>query len=249
MDFVLTCDLDWASEPSIESLLAIAERFRIRPTVFVTHRSDAVEQAAREGRVELGIHPNFLEGSTHGQTIEQVVGHVLALVPGAKAVRCHRHHTSPQIERVLAARGLAWDSNGCRLLQPGLEAEPLASGLLRLPVFYEDDLHWEAGHGWRFADYAAAFFSPGLKVLDVHPFFVALNVPDAAFYARCKPLIRTLTAEQAQRLRHPGAGAATFLVEALTRIQQAGHRFVTLGELARDLSGAAGPGSGRLQTA
>ncbi len=235
MDFVLTCDLDWASEPCIETLLAIAARFGVRPTVFVTHESAAVRRAADARRAEVGVHPNFLPGSTHGDSIEAVLDHVLALAPGARSIRGHRHHTSPEIERAAASRGLTLDSNGCRLLAPDLRPEPLPSGLLRLPVFFEDDLHWEAGRSWRFADCAPVFFSSGLKVLDVHPFFVALNIPDAAAYARCKPLIPTLTAAQAAGLRHSGAGAGTFLVEALTGILAAGHRFVTLGELADGL--------------
>ena len=85
---------------------------------------------------------------------------------------------------------------------------------------------------WNFETFRHAFFAPGLKVLNFHPFFVALNAPDADFYRRHKQHIRTLTREQAARLIHRGAGARSFLHEAIAAVLAAGHRFVTLGELA-----------------
>jgi hypothetical protein len=89
---------------------------------------------------------------------------------------------------------------------------------------------------WRFADHALAFFSPGLKVLNFHPFFVALNAPDAAFYQRHKSKIQTLDAKDAAELRHAGQGSESFLIEAITAIHAAGHDFMTLGALAERLA-------------
>ena len=235
MDFVLTSDLDWSSDYCIENFLAIAARFSITPTVFVTHESAAIGKAAEKGRVELGIHPNFLPPSTHGDSFESILAHVLGLVPKPVAVRCHRYIAGPAIERMLAERGLRIDSNTCRHLECGLAPVDLPSGLLRLPVFFEDDFHWMQGMTWRFTDHAPAFFSPGLKILNFHPFFVALNIPDATFYSRHKPHIPTLAADDASRCRHRGKGSRTFLIEALTAIRAAGHGFVTLGELAKSL--------------
>jgi hypothetical protein len=232
MDFVLTSDLDWASEYCIKHFLEIAAQFPIKPTLFVTHESAAVRIAAEEERVELGIHPNFLPGSSHGNDIESVIDHVLRLVPRPVAVRSHRYLDSPQIAAGLANRGFKLDSNLCMHLKCNLGPVALPNGLVRLPVFFEDDIHWDHGLGWRFDAYAADFLSPGLKILNFHPFFVALNVPDAAFYARHKSLIGSLTRQQAAEIRYRGAGAGTFLVDAVRAILAAGHRFVTLGELA-----------------
>jgi len=231
VDYVLTCDVDWASEACTEHLLDVAARFGIRPTVFVTHASEAVRRAAAAGRVELAAHPNFTPGTTQGEGVEAVIDYVRTLAPDAVAVRCHRHFTGPQIETALARRGFRLDSTTYHHLEPDITAETLPSGLTRLPVFFEDDCHWQAGFSWRFADHAAAFFSPGLKVLNFHPFFVMLNIPHARFYARLKHRITSLTADEAARLRHRGAGAGTFLIEALTAIRAQGHRFITLGEL------------------
>jgi hypothetical protein len=230
--FVLTADLDWASEYCIENFLAIADRFSVKPTVFVTHKSAVIRKAFHEGRVELGIHPNFLQGSTHGKTIDAILAHVLELVPQALAVRCHRHVAGPEIESALITHGLRIDSNTCRHLEHRLGPLDLGAGLLRLPVFFEDDFHWIQNRTWRFADHKIDFFSTGLKVLNFHPFFVALNVPDATFYQRHKSLIPTLTARDADRVRHEGQGTSTFLIDAINAIHAAGHTFVTLSQMA-----------------
>jgi hypothetical protein len=224
--------LDWASEYCIEHFLEVASQYLIKPTLFVTHESAAVRRASQEGRVELGIHPNFLPGSSHGHDIESVIDHVLHLVPHPIAVRCHRYFDNPKIEAALANRGLKLDSNLCMHLERNLGAHVLPNGLLRLPVFFEDDIHLDRGLEWRFDAYAANFLSPGLKILNYHPFFVTLNVPDAEFYARHKSLIGSLTRQQADEIRYRGAGAGSFLVDAIKAVLAAGHRFVTLGELA-----------------
>jgi hypothetical protein len=233
MDFVLTSDLDWASEHCIEHFLEVAARFSIKPALFVTHESAAVRRASAEGRVELGVHPNFLPGSTQGNNVDEVMDHVLHLVPKPIAVRCHRYFWNEQIAATFAARGLQLDSNDCAHLKRDLKPIALLNNSLRLPVFFEDDVHWTRGHSWRFEEFAADFFSAGLKVLNFHPFFVTLNVPDAAFYAQHKSQIQGLTSGKAARMRHCGAGAGTFLTDAATAILDRGHRFVALSELAR----------------
>ena len=237
MDFVLTSDLDWASEYCIEHFLDLARRFRLRPTLFVTHESRPATRAAQRGEAELGIHPNFLGGSSHGETVDQVLDHVLALVPRPAAVRCHRFLESEAISQALTRRGLTIESNRCAHLEHDLHAAISEDGRIQLPVFFEDDVHWQRGLSWSFADHAQSFFAPGLKILNFHPFFVALNAPNEAFYAAHKPKIGLLSREAAGDVRFDGPGAETFLRETLERVLAEGHRFVTLSEVAATVAG------------
>lgn len=226
MEFVLSADLDWASEACIEDFLEICGRFSVRPTLFVTHTSPS----ALASGADLAIHPNFAPGSSHGATVESVLDHCLGLVPGATCSRSHRFLDSPAIQAALSQRGFTYDSNSLRHLEAGLQPQRLESGLMRYSVFFEDDAHWSQPLSWRFDNHAAAFRAPGLKVLNFHPFLVALNLPDGAAYRRCKPLIPTLDAGAAQWLRHPGSGARTFLIECLSALR--GESFVPLSSLA-----------------
>ena len=89
-----------------------------------------------------------------------------------------------------------------------------------------------------FARYEELFFTPGLKVVNVHPFMFALNIPDAEFYERAKPLIPTLNVRQAAEFAHTGPGARDFVCDMIERVLARGSRFQTLSEVYA--AGAAG---------
>jgi len=224
--FLLTGDVDWASDYCIERYVEHAASRGIVPVLFVTHRSAAIERAAAAGRVDLGIHPNFLPGSSHGATTDEVLDYVFDLVPDPVASRSHCFADASHIATALARRGITIDSNICCHLQPDLPVLNHWNGVKRLPVFFEDDVHWEQGGSWRFADYRAAFATPGLKILNFHPFLWAMNVPDADFYAAHRSHITSLTEADAERLRHRGPGSATFLDEIIDWVGQEGGEFV-----------------------
>jgi hypothetical protein len=95
-------------------------------------------------------------------------------------------------------------------------------------VFFEDDVHWAQGRNWAFADYRAAFASPGLKILNFHPFMWTLNVPNAEYYAAHRSHIPTLTQAEAGAMRHCGPGSATFLDEIIRWVRETGGEFVSL---------------------
>jgi hypothetical protein len=233
--FVLTADVDWASDYCVDTFVAFARERAIIPTLFLTHQRPAIEALNAGGNVELGIHPNFLPGSTHGAAPDEVVAHLLSIVPNAVASRSHRFLDSSEIARCLVTHGVTVDSNVCLFLQAGLAPQHHWSGLLRLPCFWEDDVHWDRGFAWDFGPLREAFLSPGLKILNVHPFMFTLNIPNADFYVRHKPLIRNLDAEAASRLRHSGRGTATFLSELVEAVQTEGFAFNSINEVVSQL--------------
>jgi hypothetical protein len=231
--FVLTIDQEWSSDFALEGLLAFARERGIVPTLFVTHRSAVAERAAARGEVELGIHPNFLPGSTHGDTVDAVLDHLLSLVPAPVASRSHAFVDGTPIALALAARGLRLDSNLCLQWQPGLVPLRHWAGLLRLPVFFADDVHARLGGDWRLAPLAPRFFAPGLKVLLAHPFLHALNLDTHPRYLALKPSLPGLDPDGAARLRHAGHGAATLLEALVDAVHARGLRFTTLARAAR----------------
>ena len=87
--FAVTADLDWASEYCVQQLLDALDAHGVVPTVFATHASDVLRDRAARGLAEVGVHPNFLPGSSHGDDIAAVVDHVFGLVPGAVVSRSH----------------------------------------------------------------------------------------------------------------------------------------------------------------
>jgi ubiquinone/menaquinone biosynthesis C-methylase UbiE len=231
--FVLTSDIDWASVACIEDLLHILDGFSIKPVLMATHESAVVSQRATEGRIELGLHPNFLPGSSHGNSADQVIRHISELFPTATTFRSHSFVDSSHIAAHMIARGLRYDSNLCLYMQSDLVPLRHQSGLVRFPVFWEDDVHWTRQGSWCVDDVIEQFLQPGLKVLNFHPIAVALNIPDAGFYKANKGRVSSYSKEDIERLRHRGSGARTFMIELLTRLQGFDHRFYTFADLYR----------------
>ncbi len=160
--FCLTADADWASDDALDALLSLARSRGVVPTLFATHRSAVLDEAAAAGRVQIGLQPDFSPGSRHGSTVDEVVRNVCDLYPDAAAYRAARLRDDLDIQRAMAGRGIAYDSNLGLDLQPGVAPLRLATGLVRFPIFWDARLDG----GERELEH---FLTPGLKVLNVHP--------------------------------------------------------------------------------
>lgn len=232
--FCLSSDVDWASDYAIDDFVSLVSGFGIKPTVFATHRSAALDRWIENGSIELGIHPNFLPGSSHGSDPVSVIDHMIREFPSARCFRSHCFIDGAQITQEMVRRGFCYDSNLCVYLQPNLAPLRHASGLVRFPVFFEDDVHWLHTNGdWELSKVLPAFLSPGLKVLNFHPFFVAANIPNQQYYVSVKSHIKTLNAENIDEVRCNREGARTFLTRLLQELAGRGQRFYTLAELHR----------------
>jgi ubiquinone/menaquinone biosynthesis C-methylase UbiE len=232
--FCITSDIDWASEFSIEYLVKLTEDLGVTPTLFATHESSAIRRFNEEHPNDVGVHPNFLPTSSHGTNTSEVIDNVLRLYPNAKAFRSHTFFDSSGIVHAMWNRGLKYDSNLCLFLQPNLFPLQLGAAprMTRLPVFWEDDVHWaQTGGNWNFHDYVEAFMSPGLKILNVHPYHVAINTPSEAYYLEHKAHMTTLTAAEAEIVRYDGAGVQTFLVDLIRFVQSRNQKFYTLDQV------------------
>ncbi len=85
-----TFDLDWANEQQINFLIDMLIENKIKATFFVTHYSEAVQKIIDKKELfEVGIHPNFLENSTHGKNFEVVINYFKDWIPSPIGVRTH----------------------------------------------------------------------------------------------------------------------------------------------------------------
>jgi SAM-dependent methyltransferase len=244
----VTSDLDWASDYCIRDFAGLMREFRVRPTFFVTHESAAIRALAAEGAAELAVHPNFNPGSSHGSTEEEVIDTVFRLVPESKAWRSHCFVDSSSIAESMTRRGMEYDSNLCLHRQAGLVPLAHALGGIRYPVFFEDDVQLFRSPGdWNLN--ADEFLTPGLKVLNFHPFFVAANIPSEEYYQSVKPHIKTLDETTVRAVRYSGVGTRTLLLRLLEELARRGERFYTLDEIHRMLhprrTAGAAPDAGR----
>ena len=224
--FVLTSDQDWAPEWACEQFLRRIKAHSIPLHVFRTSPSLVLDAAAAAGQITQGWHPNFLPGSSHGENISQVVEYGRTNFPGARTVRSHCYVEDAFCWQALADTGIVADSQLVTLFQSCIAPLVHWTGLLRFPLFFEDDTFF----GWLPNDLPTAsleptLFSPGLKILNFHPTFVACNTPSRPHYEAVRgDIFNTHSPQRGVVFR--SRGTANVMEEILERIQKAGHTFV-----------------------
>lgn len=228
-DVILTLDMDWAPAWAIDWVAAELITYQVRATWFVTHESPALERLRKYPDLfELGIHPNFLAGSTHGDTSEAVLSHCMRLVPKATSMRTHAlFQSTPLLDLVLAKTPITADVSLFLPMTAQLRPVPyqrMDRQLLRIPFFWEDD--YEMGRpspNWELAGYLNS--GEGLKVFNFHVIHAYLNSTEMAPYHRLLRRTTRLseaTAEQATEFVHVGKGTGTLFREVLDYLRRTG---------------------------
>lgn len=227
---LVTIDIDWACESAIEETLGYLKDLKIKPTVFTTHNSKAIEQVL--GTIEVGLHPNFTPGSSHGQTIDEVVRYVTDLPHNMAAFRCHRFFTCNTSKQALLEAGMRISSNTCT----DLEILPTFKdrfNMLEIPVFLED-----GGYLWRKHPLVLdqtlqdKLSMDGYKVILIHPMHFSLNTPNFEYMYDIKQTIsryqwNNLTSNQLSQMRCKSRGIRDLMQDILTSCDN----FMTIGEL------------------
>ena len=233
---LLTIDVDWAPDDAIDFTAEILVRRGVKATWFLTHASPAVERLrARPDLFELGIHPNFLPGSSHGATHEEVLDFCMKLVPDARSMRTHALvQSTPIYDLVLKRTPVRCDLSLLLPYAPRLdpvEYQWKGTTLLRLPYHWEDDVEQLRDRpSW---DLAPALEGDGLRIFDFHPIHVFLNSADMAPYEALKAAVRPMsnaTKDQMERFVNRGGGSQTVFTALADHLASIGG-----GERARDV--------------
>lgn len=230
----LTLDIDWAPDFVIDTVAARLVDRGVRATWFVTHSSPAVDRLRLYPELfELGIHPNFLPGSTHGDTPEAVLDYCLSLVPGATSVRTHALAQSTILMDMLSRRGLQTDLSIFLPRNPYLHpVESWFPGrmLLRVPYNWADD--FEMNHPtpiWHLQSLIEAcsspvFASPHL-IFDFHPIHIFLNSANLEPYQNLKqavPRLAEASPDEVQPFVQQGEGTDTMFSELIDYLAEQG---------------------------
>lgn len=174
--FCFTSDIDWASEAVMEEYFLQIEKFNINPTLFVTHSSDVIDEKFKQNKIERGIHPNFLQGSSHGNTFDEIVQTCIKFAPEAKTFRSHRLFDVTDITHLLKDKyDFKYVSNLGTILQTGIRPVLHESGLLHFPIFFEDGTHLWNKLDLNINHYEKLLKSSGIKIISFHPMNFVFN--------------------------------------------------------------------------
>lgn len=178
-------DLDWAPDFMLADFRELLLEAGVPATIFFTHSSPECERLCQLPGCEVGVHPNFFKPSGH----EEVLDELLTAYPGARGVRNHVLYYHSRLLPLFHRRRIAYFSNELRFLEADLAPHYDWSGLLRLPLFWEDDVHLMF-FDRRFELAELELQRPGMKVFNFHPVHLYLNSPDMLYYAAHKEAIR-----------------------------------------------------------
>jgi hypothetical protein len=116
--FCFTSDVDWASEDVMSEYFNIVNTLDIKPTLFVTHESKIIDSNFKLGKIERGIHPNFLENSSHGKSFREVIETCIKFAPESYVFRSHRFFDVTDITHMFKNEyKYKYFSNGGTILQ------------------------------------------------------------------------------------------------------------------------------------
>ena len=234
--FAFTMDIDWAAEHVIEKAVNFFLEQKIPLTIYCTHPSEIIARSSTHPLIHLGIHPNFISGSSQGNSMDDIIDYVFSVVPGAVTMRAHRWFSSNDIYDRLVRRGILFDSNECALMDV-VPPYRHRSGLIRFPVFWED-----GGYLWHNLplDFTAVgekiFSKPGLKVINCHPFHFAVNTPYFSWTREIKDRLSreeyaTLNGRSLSRISWNGYGIRNFVMELTDFVHRRGSRCTLLSDL------------------
>ncbi len=235
--FCLTADVDWASEDALRVAHAFLDDYHLPVTYFLTHPSRFLSKLLAGGRIDAGLHPNFLPGSSHGDSLSEVIDYCIELYPQAECFRCHRYFDVTDVTHRFVELGLRYDANVCTLLQQGLRPFVHESGLVRFPTFFEDGTYLFHRGDLDFGAVAESLFlKPGLKVVSLHPMHLVMNSPDLPYSRHVKDSVsratwNNLAEDDLRRLRYAGWGIRDFAEQLLAFIRDRALPLFSLAEL------------------
>lgn len=208
---VFSMDVDWV--PDFVLAWAIhqfkAQGFPV--TVFATHETEVLREPS-DG-VEVGIHPDFFSHADHKKHLQELK----VLYPEAKGVRAHGLFEYSNLMNMYRSYGLQWDSSQLLYLCSHIMPYRHPSGLIRLPVFFEDDDYFHDNPDWIIDN--LNLDKPGVKCFDFHPIHLFLNTYSSSQYLYVKE--KNFSRESIERARYQGddKGVYSFLLRLTQHIR------------------------------
>jgi len=220
-DIALSFDIDWAPDFIIDYTAELLIKKNIKATWFITHNSEAIERLSEHRDIfDLGIHPNFLENSTQGNTIKSVMDYVMEIVPNAVSVRTHGMYYSAQISEIFSSEyGLKYDSSIYLKNMPFIQPQNIYYGdnlLIRMPYFWEES--GEMMNPEPSFDIDNKYKECGLKIFDLHPIHIFLNSNTIESYNQIKSNIdiELCVKDDVMKFVNHDKGTRSFLLDLIS---------------------------------
>lgn len=234
--FCFTSDIDWASESIIEYSNNLLKLDKKKITYFNTHESNYLNSLKNKDSIDLLIHPNFLPKSSHGHSYEEVITNCLKFAPDSIGFRSHRYFEVNDIFDIFLKLKFKFFSNMCTNCEINLKPIHHRSGLLSIPIFFEDGGYLLMDPEMLFNSISKKLDSPGLKVLNIHPAHMAFNTPNFNFTRSIKDSLsraqwNNISKSQIKRIENKKFGIRNFVEKIIEYIEKKGHRVMSITQI------------------
>lgn len=235
--FCFNSDIDWASEDVMTAYFNIVNPLEIKPTLFVTHESDVIESNFQSGKIERGIHPNFLSNSSHGDSFKEIIETVRQFAPESYGFRSHRLFDVTDITHMLKNDyGYKYVSNLGTVLQTNIKPILHESGLVHIPIFFEDGTHLYNQLDLNFKKYTDLFTTPGIKIISFHPMNFVFNSPNMTFMRQIKDSLsreeyNNISTATIEKLRNNGVGIGQTVIDIVKFVKENNFPIMSLNEV------------------
>lgn len=208
----ITMDTDWCPAEVLRHALALFEKHTQRCTIFATGHYASLATCDSK-TFEIGVHPNF--NDTPVSQYESKLHDLLALYPNAQGVSSHAMMSSTPLLHLFKQAGLRYERNLLRYEEVAAKPFYYFNQLLRVPIFWEDDIWFAHDARARFA--ANLFAHADLPlVFNFHPIHLFLNTASLEHYARFKPDYHD--ADKLEKYRYQGYGVLSYFQDLMAHL-------------------------------
>ena len=211
--------------------------------MFVTHESEIIELNYESGKIERGIHPNFLPNSSHGNSYYEIVAACVKFAPEAYGFRSHRLFDVTDITHLLKNDfSFKYVSNLGTILQGYIRPILHESGLVHIPIFFEDGTHLYNQLDLNFKKYVHLFNAPGIKIISFHPMNFVFNSPNMPFMRHIKDSLtreeyNNIKTEVINKLKNPEMGIGKTVLDIVEYVKENRLPIMSLNEIYNTVTG------------
>ena len=226
--YSITLDTDWAPDFVMEEVAEVLIKNKVKSTWFVSHKSKFIDQLSiYSDLIELGLHPNYLPNSSHGQTSAEILKTAQSIVPDSHIIRTHALvQSSHLLYEWVKDFGITADFS--IFLRESANIEPHIvyfedKPLIRCPFFWEDDTNTVVpDKTWDFSD--PRYHFSGLKIFNFHPMYIYLNcdVMDGYFTLKKIRYLPEITQAEMEPYINYNKGTNTFFTDLVKYISKKG---------------------------
>ncbi len=197
----ITFDTDWAPDWCIQVCFELCMQLNVTATFFMTNTSHILP-ILKDNKFELGIHPNFLLGSSHCYnqkkskylpSYKEVLEHCFQIVPDASSMRAHTLYRDSRLYVYIEEHVLSLKNDVSTFLpgHRGLQPVPImfshnGRSLLHFTCTWEDDIAILNPQKWLKPNFDNMV--PGVYIFNFHPVHIVLNSCSPEQYTRLRQL-------------------------------------------------------------